>query len=632
MNSEFVPNTAFKVSLGQTADFDLGGMRVMPARRQVRFREETRTLEPRVMQVLVALAETRPDVVSRDQLALACWGGLNIGDDAINRCIVALRRLAREFEPQPFAIETVARVGYSLREAGAAEPATGKAERELRRRWRLIFGAAAIAGVILLAAGLFAWHPWRSSTISVAVVPASDASETQAIARDLTAKLGMLNSVSEGGLRLIDKPGVRGDLLFQVDSSTDAGMVETNLVLLNDRHDVLWSTTRRRAQANLADLKQQLAYTAGTVLQCAKDALSDRSNGPDRQTLKTYLGACEGYAEISEDVYRDLRAAFARVIEKSPRFEAGWRKLLTADSEIVRDLNFQDAVAESDRAQLKQDIAAARRLYPDIAEAYLGESVLLPARDFAGRMRLADRAVDEAPEKANPLVSRARILVQAGRISQSLDDIKRAVRLDPLSPSMRQELVVGLAAAGRMGDAQQELRKAEALWPGAASLLEARYLIHLRFGDPREAMRLRDSGLVRVSGMPLHGSFLEARANPTPANIEKALRDNRSYFASTPLAIVNLAQALAAFGREDELFAVLLDGRQPYDADDLLEVISRPAFRNFHQDPRFMRVAARLGLVDDWRSSGNWPDFCFDPDLRYDCKREAARIASAQRS
>src|SRR5689334_17210464 len=78
MNSEFVPNTAFKVSLGQTADFDLGGMRVMPARRQVRFREETRTLEPRVMQVLVALAETRPDVLSRDQLALACWGGLNI--------------------------------------------------------------------------------------------------------------------------------------------------------------------------------------------------------------------------------------------------------------------------------------------------------------------------------------------------------------------------------------------------------------------------------------------------------------------------------------------------------------------------------------------------------------------------
>jgi hypothetical protein len=86
-----------------------------------------------------------------------------------------------------------------------------------------------------------------------------------------------------------------------------------------------------------------------------------------------------------------------------------------------------------------------------------------------------------------------------------------------------------------------------------------------------------------------------------------------------------------AFGREDELFEILLEGRQPYDADDLLEVLYRPAFRKFHHDPRFMRVAGRLGLVDYWRSSGNWPDFCFDPDLPYDCKREAATIAGAAR-
>jgi hypothetical protein len=39
-----------------------------------------------------------------------------------------------------------------------------------------------------------------------------------------------------------------------------------------------------------------------------------------------------------------------------------------------------------------------------------------------------------------------------------------------------------------------------------------------------------------------------------------------------------------------------------------------------------MRLAARLGLVDYWRSSGHWPDFCADPGLPYDCKAEAARL------
>jgi DNA-binding winged helix-turn-helix (wHTH) protein/tetratricopeptide (TPR) repeat protein len=631
MNSEFALHTQSRVSLGQVADFDLGGMQVMPARRQVRFGEETRTLEPRVMQVLVALAEIRPAVMPRDQLALSCWGGLNIGDDAINRCIVSLRRLAREFEPQPFAIETVPRVGYALREAGAGD-ATANGQGATRGALaRQLFLAGLIACAVL-AVALLAWHPWRSSGIRVAVVPASASGDSEMIARDLTAKLGMLNSVSEGDLHLIDKAGVSdADLMFQVDSSTDASVVETNLVLLNNRHEVLWSATRRRPQANVADLKQQLAYTAGAVLQCAFDAMSARSNRPDRQMLKTYLSACAGYSEISEERYRDLRALFARVVNQAPRFEPGWRMLLAADSGIVRDLNFEDGAADADRARLKHDIAAARRLDPYIPEAYLGEAVMLPVSAFAERLRLADLAVDKAPDKADPLLFRARFLLQVGRIYRSLEDIKQAVRLDPLSPSVRQELVVALAASGQMGDALQELHKAEQLWPGAATLLEARYLIYLRIGDPSEAIRLRDSGAARISGMALHGSFLDARANPTPANVEKALSDNRHYFAATPIAITNLAQTLAAFGREDELFAVLLDGRRSYDADDLLEVIYRPAFRKFHHDQRMMRVAARLGLLDYWRSTGHWPDFCQDPDLPYDCKREAAAIAGPPR-
>jgi hypothetical protein len=44
------------------------------------------------------------------------------------------------------------------------------------------------------------------------------------------------------------------------------------------------------------------------------------------------------------------------------------------------------------------------------------------------------------------------------------------------------------------------------------------------------------------------------------------------------------------------------------------------------RDPRFMPLAARLGLVDYWRSSGPWPDFCSEPGLPYDCKVEAARL------
>jgi hypothetical protein len=57
-------------------------------------------------------------------------------------------------------------------------------------------------------------------------------------------------------------------------------------------------------------------------------------------------------------------------------------------------------------------------------------------------------------------------------------------------------------------------------------------------------------------------------------------------------------------------------------------LLFRPAFAAFRKDPRFMGVAKRIGLVDFWRASGRWPDFCEAPGLPYDCKTEAAKYAT----
>ena len=53
-----------------------------------------------------------------------------------------------------------------------------------------------------------------------------------------------------------------------------------------------------------------------------------------------------------------------------------------------------------------------------------------------------------------------------------------------------------------------------------------------------------------------------------------------------------------------------------------------PVTRSVRRDPRFMALAARLGLVDYWRATGHWPDFCSEPSLPYDCKVEAAKLAA----
>ena len=53
-----------------------------------------------------------------------------------------------------------------------------------------------------------------------------------------------------------------------------------------------------------------------------------------------------------------------------------------------------------------------------------------------------------------------------------------------------------------------------------------------------------------------------------------------------------------------------------------------PSPTKFWHNPQSLAFAQRVGLISYWRSSGKWPDFCFDPDLAYDCRKEAAKLAA----
>jgi TolB-like protein/Tfp pilus assembly protein PilF len=103
-----------RIDLAGEADFALGALNVRPSRREVDAAGVRHILQPRVMQVLVALAHPTTEVVSHDELILRCWGGLSVGDDAVGRCIGQLRRFAGQWDTPPFEIETIAGVGYRL--------------------------------------------------------------------------------------------------------------------------------------------------------------------------------------------------------------------------------------------------------------------------------------------------------------------------------------------------------------------------------------------------------------------------------------------------------------------------------------------------------------------------------------
>lgn len=487
------------------------------------------------------------------------------------------------------------------------------------------FHAAAVAAILI--AGLIVWQPWApwKSAPVVAVAPAGPSPAARSLARDLFAKLGNLQSAKTDSLELVQ--GGDGhqdaDFTFEVDTATSDRLATANLVLLGGKdRTLLWSKDFEQPVAKKGDLKQQLAYTAAKVLECAVEGLASESASIRQETLKLYLNGCSAYSEMAGADPSALVQVFRKVVEQAPKFEGAWAKLIYAETEIALSVRWEDNTTNM-RPALLRHLTEARKLNPDMAAILLAEADLAPPGAFGRRMQLLERAVEQNPENSEALSVYSYFLISVGRNLDSIEQAKNAVRLDPLSPLTLDTLINALTYAGRTDEALEELRKAERLWPGASNLLSSSYRLHLRYGDPEKAVRIQRIGNF---GNPSRDAFLRARIDPSPANIETAISHSRRWFQVTPTTISSLAQALAAFDKEEELFAILLNWRHPEHVNQITGVLFRPDFRNFHRDPRMIAVAQRLGLLDYWRQSGEWPDFCFQPDLPYNCKAEAAKL------
>ena len=162
------------IKLALVPAFRLGAVEVDPPARQLRRGERSEMLEPRVMQVLVVLAEARGMVVSREELIERCWDGRIVGENAINRVISRIRQAAADIGRDCFQLETITKVGYRIvaqepqlwpvaqgepREPmPPVPPDLGDREAERPSRRTVLGGALAAIG----AAGAGFWL-WRSS-------------------------------------------------------------------------------------------------------------------------------------------------------------------------------------------------------------------------------------------------------------------------------------------------------------------------------------------------------------------------------------------------------------------------------------------------------------------------------------
>lgn len=147
------------------ADFARADTRFRPSSREIEGPAGSKTVEPRVMQLLVALADADGGVVSRQQIELICWGS-RASDDSIHQAAAAARR-ALTAVGSALWLETIPRAGYRLRPdpAGFSNPEAPADLSDRPRLRRRTFLAAAAATAVSAGVGRLLWQERRSDDV-----------------------------------------------------------------------------------------------------------------------------------------------------------------------------------------------------------------------------------------------------------------------------------------------------------------------------------------------------------------------------------------------------------------------------------------------------------------------------------
>ncbi len=98
----------------QQNTFEIAGWQVHPLLNRIAGPEGEVALEPRMMRVLVYLAEHPGEVVRREELLDTVWAGAIVTENSLTNSISALRKLLGDDPRQPQIIETIRGVGYRL--------------------------------------------------------------------------------------------------------------------------------------------------------------------------------------------------------------------------------------------------------------------------------------------------------------------------------------------------------------------------------------------------------------------------------------------------------------------------------------------------------------------------------------
>jgi serine/threonine-protein kinase len=598
-----------RIDLAHAPDFRLASARIRPALLQIQCGDASEVVEPRVMQMLVALHRAGGTPVSRDDLIADCWGGLSISDHAITQCVSKLRRALAAVPGVQ--VESVPRVGYRLT-GSVGDPSSPSGRRDgLSRR-------AAINGIVAVAGSTAAWvllkpHPVATAD-SIAVLPFANLSRdpsqaylSDGISEEVRSALSRLV-----GLKVVGRTS--SEALRKADAVAAARTLHVTNVLTGS---VRRSPTTIRVAAQLIDGRTGFETWSQTYDLAPADAIQLQTEiaRSVALALRVRLGRSDHAAlaaggtgdATANDLFLQAKLAF-----RLSDTEATFRKVIAlCDAAIDIDPNYADAHAlkgmawdaiagafATDPRELDQayanGAASARKaiaIAPQVATGYAALARAMSGRlNVRGALEVYKTAERLAGNDAGVLGLRIHTLAEIGRTTEALVLGDKLVRLDPLNSEVFGRLAFAHFYARRFDRAITSSMKALSLAP---ALTEQQSLI----GDCLCLLGKYDEAASQYAKAPpldlfrLTGEGIVAARRGDSSRAQQILTKlERAYGIG-----YQIAQVHAQLGELDQAFAALARGRSVLDPG-LNALPADPFVDPLRRDPRFAVLIAQMNF------------------------------------
>jgi DNA-binding winged helix-turn-helix (wHTH) protein/tetratricopeptide (TPR) repeat protein len=472
--------------------FRLGDFLIDPQRNRITGTEGEVSLQPKVIDVLCALAMRHGEVISRAELIDTVWGREFGADESLTRAISQLRKAFGDTREEPQVIETISKRGYRLIVAPspiAAEEghASGPSRRRIPVRW------IAVGAAILILLGIAATQLFR---IDPGELPPARSERTGIVVtvEPFATDPGFPGSgfAEELGAAIARSPLVR--------VRTRAAPAEPGTMQYRLRGTIRRVGDRVRVDAQLTD-----AATGEVVW----GESFDRRFDPQFSERAPIIGTIS-----SETLLPLLRSAKAKADRRAILSLVPWELTLLvtwvpgSEGRLPPGPPSEESYWLQRRAlELDPDYAPAHALFAELASYHaLFDPPFDNARAAARARSHAERAIELAPYDAEVLYQLALHHRFAGNRERASAMLDRVLELQPNHPLARidRPFVAGQCQADSTASVEQLAQMVESLPPSsptrwvALAHLSALHLGRGEFAQAREAA-LRSRRIVRMT-------------------------------------------------------------------------------------------------------------------------------------